>query len=72
MDMRFGTWNVKGLYWAVSLTTWCLTLQVEHRQKIFENRVLKRIFGPKRYEIIGAWRKLRGFMICTLHQKQLE
>jgi hypothetical protein len=35
-----------------------LTLREEHRLKVFENRVLRRIFGPKRYEVMGAWRKL--------------
>jgi hypothetical protein len=37
--------------------TWSLTLREEHRLKIFENRVLRRIFGPKREED-GSWRKL--------------
>jgi hypothetical protein len=67
MDMKYGIWNLRGLYRAVALSTWCLILRVEHRQRMFENRVLNRIFGPKRYEIIGCWRKLRSFMICTLH-----
>jgi hypothetical protein len=39
--------------------TWSLTVREEHRLKIFENRVLKRIFGPKRDEVTGGWRKLR-------------
>jgi len=30
----------------------------EHRLKVFENRVLRRIFGPKRDEVTGAWRKI--------------
>jgi hypothetical protein len=30
----------------------------EHRLRVFENRVLRRIFGPKRDEVIGGWRKL--------------
>jgi hypothetical protein len=34
-----------------------LTLREEHRLKILENRVLRRIFRPKRDEIIGGWRK---------------
>jgi hypothetical protein len=38
--------------------TWSLTVREEHRLRIFENRMLKRIFGPKRNEIIGGWRKL--------------
>jgi hypothetical protein len=32
--------------------TWSLTLRDEHRLRVFENRVLKRIFGPKRDEVI--------------------
>jgi hypothetical protein len=34
--------------------TWSLTLREEHRLKVFENRVLRKIFGPKRDEIIGG------------------
>jgi hypothetical protein len=34
-----------------------LTLREEHRLKVFENRVLRRIFGPKRNEVTGCWRK---------------
>jgi hypothetical protein len=37
--------------------TWFLTLRKEHRQKVFENRMLRRIFGPKRDEVMGEWRK---------------
>jgi hypothetical protein len=33
-------------------------LREEHTLRVFENRVLKRIFGPKRYEVTGEWRKL--------------
>jgi len=35
-----------------------LTLREESRLMVFENRVLRRIFGPKRDEITGEWRKL--------------
>jgi hypothetical protein len=34
-----------------------LTLREEHRLRVFENRVLRRIFGPKRDEVTGCWRK---------------
>ena len=37
--------------------TWSLTLREEHRLRVFENRVLRRIFGPKRDEVTGEWRK---------------
>jgi hypothetical protein len=40
--------------------TWSLTLREEHRLKVFENRVLRRIFGPKRDEVTGGWRKLHN------------
>jgi hypothetical protein len=38
--------------------TWSLTLREEHRLKVFENRVLRRIFGPRRDEVMREWRKL--------------
>jgi hypothetical protein len=37
--------------------TWSLTLREEHRLRVFEDRVLRRIFGPKRDEVTGEWRK---------------
>jgi hypothetical protein len=40
--------------------TWSLTLREEHRVRVFENRVLRRIFGPKRDEVTGGWRKLHN------------
>jgi len=38
--------------------TWMLTLREECRLGVFENRVLRNIFGPKRDEVTGEWRKL--------------
>jgi hypothetical protein len=35
-----------------------LILREEHRLRVFENRVLRKILGPKRDEVIGEWRKL--------------
>jgi hypothetical protein len=40
--------------------TWSLTLREEHRLKVFENRVFRRDFGPKRDEVMGEWRKLHN------------
>jgi hypothetical protein len=40
--------------------TYTLTLREENRLKVFENRVLRRIFGPKRDEVMGEWRKLHN------------
>jgi hypothetical protein len=38
--------------------TWSLTLREDHTLRVFENRVLRRMFGPKRDEMTGGWRKL--------------
>jgi hypothetical protein len=40
--------------------TWSLTFKEEYRLRVFENRVLRRIFGPKRDEVTGGWRKLHN------------
>jgi len=38
--------------------TWSFTLREERRPRVFENRLMRRLFGPKRDEVIGEWRKL--------------
>jgi len=40
--------------------TWSLTLREEHRLRVLDNRVLRRIFGPKRDKVTGEWRKLHN------------
>jgi len=49
--------------------TWSLTLRDERRLRVFENRVLRGIFGPKRYEVTGEWRELdnkeRNDLYCS-------
>jgi hypothetical protein len=47
--------------------TWTLSLREEHRLKVFENKVLRRIFGPKRDEIIGSWRQLYNEELHNLY-----
>jgi hypothetical protein len=47
--------------------TWSLTLREEHRLREFENRVLRRIFGPKRDEVTGEWRKLHNEELHDLY-----
>jgi hypothetical protein len=47
--------------------TWSLTLREEHRLRVFENRVLWKIFGSKRDEVIGGWRKLHNEELHYLH-----
>jgi hypothetical protein len=47
--------------------TWFLTLREEQRLRVFENRVLRRIFGPKRDEATGEWRRLHNEELCDLY-----
>jgi hypothetical protein len=47
--------------------TWSLTLREEHRLRVFENRVLRRIFGPTRDEVTGEWRKLHNRELHKLY-----
>ena len=51
--------------------TWSLTLREEHRLRVFENRVFRRIFGHKRDGVTGEWRKLhneeRNDLYCSLN-----
>jgi hypothetical protein len=47
--------------------TWSLTLREEHRLRVFENRVLRRIFGPNSDEVMGDWRKLHNEVLRTLY-----
>jgi hypothetical protein len=44
-----------------------LTFREKHRLKVFENRVLRRIFGPKRVEVTGEWRKLHNGELHNLY-----
>jgi PAS domain-containing protein len=44
-----------------------MTLREEHRLRVFENRVLRRIFGPKRDEVTGEWRKLHNEELHDLY-----
>ena len=47
--------------------TWSLTLREERRMRVFENRMLRRVFGPKRNEVTGEWKNyiMRSLVICT-------
>jgi hypothetical protein len=40
--------------------TWSLALREEHRLRVFENKDLRRIFGPKGFEVTGGWKKLHN------------
>jgi hypothetical protein len=52
------------LYWC---ETWSLILREEHKLRVFENRVLRGIFGPNRDEVMGDWRKLHNEELHNLY-----
>jgi hypothetical protein len=52
------------LYWC---ETWSLTLREEHRLRVFENRVLRKIFGSKKNEVMGGWRGLHNEELHNLY-----
>jgi hypothetical protein len=52
------------LYWCEN---WYFTLREERRLRVFENRVLRRIFGPKREEVTGAWGKFHSEELYMHH-----
>jgi hypothetical protein len=47
--------------------TWSLTLREEYGLRVFENRVLRKIFGPKRDEVTGEWRQLHNEELRDLY-----
>jgi hypothetical protein len=47
--------------------TWSLTVREEHTLRVFENRVLRRIFGRKRDGVTGGWRKLHNEELHNLY-----
>jgi hypothetical protein len=50
--------------------TWSLALRKERRLRVFENRMLRRVFGPKRDDVIGEWRKLHKKELNDLYSTQ--
>jgi hypothetical protein len=46
---------------------WSLSLREEHTLRMFENRVLRRIFGVKRDEVMGVWKKLHNEELHNLY-----
>jgi hypothetical protein len=47
--------------------SWSLTFREEYRLRVFENKVLRRIFGPKSDEVTGEWRRLHNKEIYALY-----
>jgi hypothetical protein len=53
--------------YAIYLLAYVMSVREEHRLRVFENRVLRRIFGPKRDEVTGEWRKLHNEELHDLY-----
>jgi hypothetical protein len=50
--------------------TWSLTLKEPHRMRVFDNKVLRKIYGPNRDEVVGGWRKLHNEELHNLYGSQ--
>jgi hypothetical protein len=59
-DVKFKIYKTVNLRLLYGCETWSLTLRDEHRLLVFENRVLRKIFGRKRDEVTGEWRNLHN------------
>ena len=59
--------NIKNINCQYTVETWSLTLRDERRLRVFQNRVLRRVFGPKRDEVIGEYRKLHNEELNDLY-----
>ena len=51
----------------MSFIAWSLTFREEHRLRVFENRLLRKTFGPKRDEATGQWRRLHNEELYDLY-----
>jgi hypothetical protein len=58
--MIFETSSSIKLWFCTGVKLGLLTLREEHRLRVFQNRVLRRIFAPKREEVTGGWRELHN------------
>jgi hypothetical protein len=50
--------------------TWSLELREEHRLRVFENRVLRKIVGPNKHEVANEWRRLHNEELYDLYPHQ--
>ena len=58
------------IYFYHGCETWSLTLREEARLRVFKNRILRRIFGPKRDEN-GEWRRLNSEELHSLYRSPI-
>jgi hypothetical protein len=75
LSSRLLSWNVKVKIYKIIILpvvlygfeTWSLTLREEHRLRVFENMVLRKMFGPKRDDVMGEWWKLHSEELHNLY-----
>ena len=60
-------WRTRLLVVLYGCETWSLTLREERRLRVFENRVLRKVFGPNRDEVIWEWRKVHNEELNNLY-----
>jgi len=65
--MWLNSWNIIFPRVVYGCQTWSVTLREERRLKVFQNRVLRRIFGAKRDKVTGKWRKLHNEELNDLY-----
>jgi hypothetical protein len=46
---------------------WSLTLRAKHRLRVFQNRVMRKIFGPERDKVTMEWRRLHNDELCAMY-----
>jgi hypothetical protein len=51
--------------------TWSLTSRVEHRLRVFENRVPRKILGPKKDEVMGGWSRMHNKELHDLYSPEV-
>ena len=59
-NLKIKIYSIMLLVVVYGCETWSRTLTEQRRLRMFENRVLRRVFGPKRDEVTGEWRKLHN------------
>jgi hypothetical protein len=67
VDTQFTGHTGAILWFCLYYVTWSVTLREKQRLRVFENRVLRRIFGPKRDEATGEWRGLHNEELNNLY-----
>jgi len=66
-NLKIKIYSIMLLVVVYGCETWSRTLTEQRRLRMFENRVLRRVFGPKRDEVTGEWRKIHSNELNDLY-----